>query len=159
LFPNGEFIANISASGTVNPQVSLSGSYQGGGDSGTFNLRYAPNSTNPTALLSLLNGAWSGTPQAYGPGSGVGIGLSISASGQISGTDLTTGCQFAGGASVINPSLNAYAVTLSVSSCIDAALDQNYTGLAYLSTTENPNDTLNVGVGSPTSAYVFVLSI
>jgi hypothetical protein len=158
-FPNGGFIVETSASGTVKPQVSLSGSYQGGGDSGTFNLTYASNSANPTPLLSLLNGAWSGTPQASGPGSGVGVGLSISASGQIGGTDLSTGCQFSGGASVINPSLNAYAVTLTISSCMDAALDQNYTGLAYLSTTENPNDTLTVGVGNTSSAYVFVFTI
>ena len=158
-FPDGEFIVPASVSGTVKSQASLSGSYRGGGDSGTFNLTYGSNSADPAGSISWVSGSWAGIPQAYGPGSGRGTALSISSNGHIGGTDLTTGCQLAGQITAISPSLNAYSVTLSISSCLAGGSDQSYTGLGYLSTTVNPNDTLTLGVSNPTSAYIFAFTI
>lgn len=82
----------------------------------------------------------------------------ISSNGHIGGTDLTTGCQLAQ-IRAISPSLNAYSVTLSISSSLAGGSDQSYTGMGYLSTTVNPNDTLTLGVSNPTSAYIFVFNI
>jgi hypothetical protein len=157
-FPDGEFIVPTSVSATVKAQTSLSGSYRGGGDSGTFSLTYSSDSAGP-ASISWVSGSWAGAPQEYGPGSGRGTALSISSNGGIGGTDISTGCQFAGQINAINPNLNAYSVTLSISSCLAGGSNQNYTGLAYLSAVANPNDTLTVAISNANSAYIFVFTI
>jgi hypothetical protein len=158
VFLNGTFVEEISVSGTVSSQDSFAGTYEGG-DSGTFSLAYQPNSSNPTASLSLLTGSWAGiSPQYITPGAGEAVFL-FGSNGQISALEPSTGCTFAGQISVINSSLNAYSVTFSVSSCIDASLDTSYTGLAYLSAATTPN-TFICGVTSsaPNASYTFVFT-
>jgi hypothetical protein len=114
-------------------------------------------SSTPAASLSLVAGSWTGAalPQQYGPGGG-GTDLVINSTGQISGTNASTGCQFAGQISVINSTLNVCSVTFSVSSCIAPGFDLNYTGLAYLAYTA-PN-TLVWGVTSPSFGYTFLFT-
>jgi hypothetical protein len=157
-FPNGTTYETASVSGTVTSQASFSGTYQGAGDSGSFSLTYQSNSANPAASLSLVAGSWTGDGLGllYGPGAG-GADLVISSTGQISGNDASTGCQFSGQISTVNSTLNAYSVTFSVSSCIAAGFDLNYTGLAYLAYTA-PNATLVWGVTSPSFGYTFLFN-
>ena len=149
-FPDGSSIATLSLSGTVATRATISGSFSGGGDSGTFSLAYDTIYERPSSL-SAVSANWTFSS----PISGITTTVSIDPAGLIFGTN-TDGCVYSGTVSVIDPFFNAYRVEVTVSSC--GAADGTYSGLAALADTVTTDDTLNLGVTNADNAMVFAFA-
>jgi hypothetical protein len=93
---------------------------------------------NQPSSLALIAGTWSGSG-VFGPGDSATV--DIGPNGVISAQDST--CTLSGQVSLIDPSFNAYAVTLSYSNCADdndswAVNGITGTGAAYIDNTVSP---------------------
>ncbi len=144
-FPDGSSVTTTTVSGTVTTKSSLTGNYNGGGDSGTFSLSYS-SLYDRQSSLALVAGNWRAID-----GSAT---FSFSSSGQITGSDVD-GCTYTGQISVINQNFNAYKVTVTIAAC--GSFNGSYSGLAALSDTSASNDTLTGGVSNSTLSIVTVL--
>jgi hypothetical protein len=144
VFVDGSKIGTVTLNGTVNTKVSISGTYSGTGDNGTFLVAYDSVYQRPSSL-SLLTGNWLHSSSQLGT-----IYMAIDANGEITG--LTSGgCFYSGTVSIINPSYNAYRISINISSC--GALNGNNNGLAILDDTTMQNDTLIAGVSNQSEAF------
>ena len=141
VFPDGSSAATISVTGTVHTKSTLSGSFSGGGDTGTFSLTYNP-LYDRSSSFSLVTGTWLTSD---------GIIISVNQSGQFNGSD-PSGCLLNGQISIINSSFNAYRVNVTVSNC--GIVDGDYDGLATLVDNLAANDTLDVGVSNASISIV-----
>lgn len=138
VFQDGSHGGLINISGTVSAKKFLSGTYAGTGDSGTFSFAYNPAYERPSVLTAIA-GNWGVTMQGYTNR------VSIDTSGNITGSS-TSGCTYSGRVDIINPSYNAYNMTVIVNNC--GVLNGSYTGLATLSDTSSINDTLITGLSN-----------
>lgn len=140
-FPDGSSATTISVTGTVHTKSTLSGSFSGGGDTGTFSLTYNSLYDRPSSV-ALVTGTWLTSD---------GILISVDQFGQFNGSD-TSGCVLSGQVSIINSSFNAYKVNLTVTNC--GLVDGDYDGLAALADNLAANDTLEVGVSNASISIV-----
>lgn len=108
-------------------ETGLSGDYSGTNDNGRFNLVYS-SVYEQTSSLDQAAGVWTFT-EASLAGPLYIVTLTIDGNGQIFGSD-TTGCVFSGELGTIDTQFNAYAATMTLTSC--GAFDGDYTGLAHL---------------------------
>lgn len=143
-FPDGSKIGTVTLNGTVKTRVSISGTYSGTGDNGTFLVAYDSVYQRPSSL-SLVNGNWLHSSSQLGT-----VHMTIDANGNITGFT-SGGCVYSGAVSIINPSYNAYRININISSC--GALNGNNNGLAILDDTTMQNDTLIAGVSNPSEAF------
>lgn len=146
-FPNGSNYGQVTMNGTVSPKSSLTGTYSGVGDWGTFSLTYDPD-YDRGASLNTIAGNW----LASDP-SGYRLTMTIGANGAFSGSD-TNGCTFSGTAAVMNRLYNAYSVTMTLANC--GALNGYYTGLGAVGDDVSVNDGLLIGVSHPTASITFI---
>ena len=104
-FPDNSAVCNGTASGTIQPGMSITGSYTCGGDHGTFSLLYDVNASlqSPARRFPLI-----GARGDIGPGDS--LFLATQSDGSIAGSD-SAGCSYAGQLSVIDPLIDVYAVT------------------------------------------------
>lgn len=135
-FLDGSSTTTFTIIGTFDPHNSFTGTFSGGGDSGTFTLTYDASSDLPSSI-SLVQGRWEHDGNILGH-----LTLNINASGTITGENLA-GCAYSGTISPINPVRNEYRVTIAVTGC--GPLDGSFSGLAILSGT-SVDGTLIVGV-------------
>jgi len=142
-WPDKGVIAIVTLRGAVSTKASLSGTYSGGGDSGTFILSYDSASENHPDL-SLLAITWKHNSPALGT-----IFVTIRDDGTMAGI-ASVGCTLAGNISVIDTTFNAYHVTLSLTSC--GSLNGDYGGLATLM-----NSSLIIGASNPSASLTLTL--
>lgn len=147
MFPNGSHVGVVNISGTFTPKVTLNGTYNGVGDSGTFFLNYSSLYERPSSL-EVIAGKWSGSVSGYLNT------ITIDSSGNITGSS-TSGCTYSGNISIIDSSYNAYIVNLNINNC--ESQNGLYTGLAALADTSVANDTLLASVSNSSYSYVALL--
>jgi hypothetical protein len=128
LLPNGQASDPLTvSSGTFVARVSLSGTFSGGGESGSFALTYQ-GTTSRGASLQAISGVYSGYPLLPG-------NISTS-SAVVNGNVLTwandSGCNGAGTIEVIDASLNMYSWSMSIAAC-SGVPNHTVSGLATLS--------------------------
>ena len=145
-FPDGSSVTTTSISATAQTKSSISGTYTGGGDTGTFSLTYDTLYDRPSSL-GLVSGTWL---------SSGGTVITVDQAGQFTGAD-SFGCLYNGQASAISSSHNAYKVNVTTSSC--GTFDGAYDGLATLSDNIVLNDTLTVGVSNASFSIVAVFTL
>jgi hypothetical protein len=123
-FPAGGQSGSLTiANGVVDEGVRLQGSYAAGGESGNFDVQFRTEMTGRGALLSRVQGTYvSAAPPG---GSSVTFAINVAGAIQVSGN----GCTGTGTVSILDPGVNVYSITLSLSGCVPA---QNYSGLAAL---------------------------
>jgi len=147
-FPNGSSIGALTAIGTGTAKGTLTGTYSGAGDNGTFTFTYDP-IYDRGASLATIAGTWAGT--FISVGTGAIVTANISAGGIITGSD-TAGCIYNGSLSIIDPLKNVYTSTMIQTVCTPAI---TLTGLATV--TDNPallpltNNVLNFALSNATS--------
>jgi hypothetical protein len=127
LLPNGQASDPLTVSGgTVVARASLSGTFSGGGESGSFTLTYE-GVTSRSASLPIVAGVYAGYPLLPG-------GL-VSSSLVVSGNVVTFandgGCNGAGTIAVIDASLNMYSWSMLLGACSGLA-EHTVSGLATL---------------------------
>lgn len=93
-----------------------------GGDTGRLEITYSDMYERPSSL-ELLEGVW-----GYTDPDGLSYEITI-ANGVIQGED-SSGCNYMGNVSLINPRYNAYKVEMNISGC--ATVNGDYEGLSYL---------------------------
>jgi hypothetical protein len=116
----------------VSPKTSISGSFSGAGDSGTFTFTYQAASTQPLALASLA-GTFSATSSEVS--NGAPISLVLDASGALTGT--LNGNALTGTLALPSASLNAYTVVLNHPD------GTKFNGLAFWTGNQNTGLTAN----------------
>jgi hypothetical protein len=129
-FANGDRVAPVTLAGTVTPLGSWSGTFVGGGDSGTFALNYQRGNYERWSSLDLIAGTYSGVQihdDSVDP-FGYGVKLTISGSGTLTGSD-TRGCAYSGQVSIVNADRNYYALRADARNC--TAQRGEYTGLVF----------------------------
>jgi len=147
-FPNGSRVGVGTLNGTGSTKGTLTGTYAGAGDNGTFTFTYDP-IYDRGASLATISGTWTGTFVSVG--TGAVVTANISTTGVITGTD-TAGCVYNGTLKVIDPLKNIYAGSMTQTVCTPAI---TLTGLATL--TDNPallplkNNVLNFALSNATS--------
>lgn len=146
--PDGTKVGTVTITGTFTPQSTMTGTYSGAGDSGTFTLTFSP-LYQRLSSFGLLKGTWSGEILEHS------TGLTISDNAQITGVN-TAGCTYGGHLDLIDPSFNIYALHLDVDTC--GSDNGSYDGLAYLSDEHEQNGTLNVIMSSPTLSIIATLN-
>lgn len=107
---------------TAKAQSSLTGSYSGGGDQGTFSFTYQPIYERPSSL-AIVAGVYTGTPN------GDTTTVAIDANGVVTGSD-SYGCVYNGSVTVPNSAANYYDVSVTATTC--GPNDGTFTGLATL---------------------------
>jgi hypothetical protein len=154
-YPDGSTSGTSTLSGTVSQRSSLSLT-----DTSTTSLGMALGSeTHTWAYSSLYSEIPSLTNIAGNYADGADT-LTISANGTIFEQDPTTGCVINGTASIVDPSYNAYALSVTWSSCTgtSAALNgQTATGLGYLDDSVTPNQVV-FGVRLTVGGQTYVLA-
>jgi hypothetical protein len=149
-FPDGSSSGWINLSGTAVSRSSMTGTYSGVGDNGTFSLTY--NSIyQRLSSLPLLTGNWSGIDVS----SGYSQSLTLQNNGTFIGSN-SLGCTFSSGfAAPINPLYNAYNVTMTITCPAPYnVVNGIYTGVAYLSDSGGTNNRLTVGISNATASIV-----
>jgi len=150
VFRDGSKIGSVTINGTVKYRDSISGTYSGTGDNGTFSLAYDSLYLR-TPSLSLVGGNWLHQSDQLGT-----VPWTIDANGNITGSS-SGGCVYSGEVSIVGIGVgysccNAYRISINISSC--GALNGNdYNGLAFLDDTTKQNDTLIASVANPTQAF------
>jgi chitinase len=143
LYPDNYFgdrsrVAQLTLNGTVAPQVSWNGTFQGGGDSGTFAFTYQRENYERPSSLDRIAGTYAGTQthdEAVDP-IGYTVTLTIAGNGALTGSD-SRGCQYSGNVSIVNPERNYYALKVNAANC--AAQGGEYNGVAFF---DSSNDGL-----------------
>ena len=147
-FPNGTTVAAGTSNGTGSTKGTITGTYSGGGDNGTFTFTYDP-IYDRGASLATISGTWTGIFVSVG--TGAVVTANISTTGVITGSD-TAGCVYNGTLSIIDPLKNIYTGSMTQTVCTPAI---TLTGLATL--TDNPallplkNNVLNFALSNATS--------
>jgi hypothetical protein len=128
LLPNGQASDPLTVSGgTVVAHVSLSGTFSGGGESGSFALTYL-GTTSRGASLPAIAGVYTGYPLLAG---NVATS-SLVVNGNVVTFANDSGCNGAGTIEVIDASLNMYSWSMLIAACGGVA-DHTVSGLATLS--------------------------
>ena len=132
----GTVVGTTSFTGTFTAKSAMSGSYTSNdGTTGTFSLTY-DTVTDKGSSLSTTAGTWSGD----------GLTLTVDNAGLITGFD-TSLCSYQGTVSIIDPAVNIYGLSTTVSSC--GLADGTYNGYAAVSDTGGlVNNTLNFVVNN-----------
>lgn len=138
IFPDGSIVGNVSVTGKVKTKVSLSVTYAGVGDSGSFTLIYNSRYERDSSL-ALISGTWAMSDAGYI------LTFTVNDNGTFTGSD-SDGCVYNGTVSIINADYNAYRMNLVVSSC--GIFNGSYSGLATVSDYASPSDTLIFGVSN-----------
>lgn len=107
---------------TATAQTSLTGSYSGGGDQGTFSFTYQPIYERASSL-AMVAGVYSGSPNDDL------TTIAIDANGVVTGSD-SYGCVYNGTVTVPNSAANYYDVSITATTC--GPNDGTLTGLATL---------------------------
>ena len=147
VFVDGSNYGTVQFNGTVKTKYSLTGTYSGVGDYGTFNLTY-DSIYERGSSLSWVSGNW-----ANSDSSGYSHYVTVSANGTLTGYN-SYGCTFSGNVTIINPSYDAYRLyNVSISSCQgqSSVFNGTYNGLGVLSTT---NDTFTIGISNSYASMV-----
>ncbi len=159
-FPDGSIHGTGVMTGAVQERQSISATDTFTTDAGTttngsltlnFNSMY-----DLPSSLATISGNYTDTAS--------GAVMSISASGAITSQDPTTGCVLNGQVTIIDPTYNAYAISVSISSCTGTAAAVNgatFTGLGAINNSVAPEQ-LVTGVSGPyggnTYAFVNILN-
>lgn len=147
IFPNGSHTGPVSVTGNFSPRATLTGTYAGVGDSGSFALTYNPLYERPSSL-GLVAGIWKGTVLGFLNT------VIVNDSGALSGGS-ASGCVYAGSMAIIDVRYNAYTVNIAISSC--GAQNGLYSGLGVLVDAATANDTFLVSISN--GSYSFVASL
>jgi len=147
--PDGSQVGTATISGTFTPKGTMSGTYNGAGDAGTFTLTYNGSLYERPSSLPGVSGIWKGKILDFTNF------IKIDENGAITGVN-TTGCFYGGHVSVIDPSFNIYSVHLDIDNC--GSDNGTYDGLGALSDAGATNDTFITIVSSPTLSLVASLS-
>ena len=144
---DGSTIGAFSINGTIAPKQSISGTYSGLDDSGSFSLTYNYLYYRDSSL-SLLAGQWllsTINNETYN------ILLTVQSNGTVTGNDIH-GNTYNGGFSIINSNYNAYQVDMNVT---DTLGQKNvYNGLASLSDSGAQNNLLYFGATSTNTVSI-----
>jgi hypothetical protein len=146
---DGTQVGTVTISGTFAPKGTMTGTYSGAGDSGTFTLTYNGSLYERASSLPGVSGTWKGKILDFTNF------IKIDDNGAITGVN-TTGCFYGGHVSVIDPSFNIYSVHLDIDNC--GSDNGSYDGLGALSDTSSTNDTFMTIVSSPTLSLVASLN-
>lgn len=150
-FLDGSQVGNVVINGTISEKSSMSGTYSGVGDSGSFALSYNQSLYERTSSLPLVTGTWETTISGYNSTNTI----TIDSNGKIQGNS-TSGCTYSGNINLINSAYNTYAVNLTIGNC--GSENGIYNGLASLSDTTFPSDTLIVGISNTNFSFAAALS-
>jgi hypothetical protein len=150
-------VSNFSISGTVAERSTFSGSYSGGGDSGTFSLAYNPIYERASSLADI-EGMWVALDSLLN----TEATFTVDANGAINGNDID-GCIYSGLVSIVDPQFNAYGLTVSVANCMGGSvlLNGSFDGLGILSdevSGSGQNDVLTAGISGPDLVITLQLS-
>lgn len=116
---DGGIFSNSTLTGTVVTASSISGTFTSSdGGSGSFSLTYDPITTRGSSLATITAN-WFVTDGAYS------MSIPIDATGAINGSD-SDGCVYTGQASIIDPAVNIYGVSLTASVCAAAGAYSGY---------------------------------
>ena len=148
-WPDGSAIAQFTMSGTVTTRIRISGTYSGGGDSGTFTVLYDSTYERPSSLPTM-SGLWATDPNAFGGTAE----LTIDPLGLAFGSN-TVGCVFNAIVSIRNASFNYYQIDLIVTSC--GVFTGSYSGLGVLTDTFVFNDTIIFQLSNVNFAFTLEL--
>jgi hypothetical protein len=138
-FVDGSQIGTIVINGSVAEKLSLSGTYSGTGDQGTFSLQYNSLYDRDSAL-PLLQGTWN---MAFLDNMFVDLTIDIQADGTFTGYD-NRGYTYEGDITIINPEYNCYRVSVIVTDPGNNTFV--YSGLLALGDNNGVNDLLYFGV-------------
>lgn len=145
VFLDGSTVTTGTISGTVVERVSIEGSFSlATGESGTLSLTYNVLYDRDSSLAKLT-GSWSETN---------GI-VTVDPDGSFFEQD-SFGCVSDGQISIIDPSFNAYALTMTVSVC-GAGVDGQYAGLGILADRNVTDDLFILQMNS--DARIFTTSL
>jgi len=145
-FPDGSSVTSLSINANTVPQSTLSGTFSGGGESGTFTLGFV-SSYEESSSLSKIAGTYTYT-QTTSTSTDT-LSITVDSTGLVTGSD-STGCVYNGQVSLIDSSKDAYDVTATITSC--GALNGTYKGVAALTKNVTVDDTLLIGIYNPTTA-------
>jgi hypothetical protein len=148
MFLDGSHVGPVNISGTFTSKASMSGTYDGVGDTGTFSLTYSSVYDRPSSLTATA-GTWAGVVSGYTNT------ITIDSSGNISGNS-TSGCSYTGTVSIIDSSYNTYMVNLNIANC--GVENGSYSGLGALVDTASQNDTFITSVSNSSYSYVASLT-
>ena len=137
---DGSVQGRIDVRGTVVSRLQSSGTFDGVGDFGDYDITYDSIYARPSSL-SLVEGQWSTPSPTGGTGS---LDLFVGAAGDFSGSD--DGCSYSGNISLIDTNFNAYRIEIQVSTC--GGITGEYSGLGYLSDDTTSNDTFSISVAN-----------
>jgi hypothetical protein len=151
LFANGQPITT----GTVNFTISgtnLTGNYSTTGTSGTLALTYDSLAEIPITLAGL-EGQW-----GYIINGGLDwIDINMSNNGSFDGTN-SSGCEFSGQVSIIDPNWSITNISLTASNCNDLIFNGSYSGLGLLVTDAMP-ELFVLMVSKSNLSYVDILDL
>jgi hypothetical protein len=139
--PSGLTVSPLTVNGAVSPRNFVAGLYSLQDETGEYYVSYDASIYEQPSAISLVSGAWT-IRDLSGDAAG---SLTVTSNGSFSGTDVL-GCGYNGTISIINASYNAYHVALNVSNC--GEINGAYSGLSYLFTSYNPNDSLRFELSS-----------
>ena len=138
----GTVFATANLTGTVTTKSTISGTFTSStGSTGSFSVSYDP-VTEKGSSLATTDGIWT---------VGSTTAIAIDSTGALTGSD-TTGCVYLGAVSIIDPAVNIYDLSVSVSSC--GIYDGTYAGYVVITDNISPNDTLVFVANN--SNFVFV---
>lgn len=136
----GSYFASSTLTGAVTTKSVINGTFTSSdGQSGSLSLSYDPISDGGSSLATTSS-------NRAATNGGVTTTLSIDSAGQLTGSD-TTGCVYNGTVSIIDPTVDIYAVSVTASSC--SIYNGSYTGYAVISDTTTTNDTRTYVVSNP----------
>lgn len=149
---------SITIDGTITSQGTITGTYTGANDSGSFDVDYDAGSYERQSDLAKLSSDWTSIGNELSFKAGVGgendvLVLDVAVDGSFSGGDAPSGCTYAGNFAIIDTEFNAYEVQLDISTC--PGLDGAYVGLASLADDAGTDNTLLVSASNATVAVAF----
>jgi hypothetical protein len=154
-YPDGSTSGTSSLSGTVSQRSTLSLT-----DTSTTSLGMALGSETQTWAYSSLYAEMPSLTSIAGNYADGTDTLTINADGTIFEQDPTTGCVINGTVSIVNPSYNAYALSVTWSNCTGNSMVLNgktATGLGYIDDSMSPNQ-VDFGVRLTVGGQTFVLA-
>jgi hypothetical protein len=127
-WPDNTTVADFTIDGTVAARATITGTYGGGGDMGTLTLSFDSVYDRDSSLAALV-GQWERLDALQNPTAT----FSFDAQGAIEGSD-ADGCIYSGTVTVPDPTVNVYAVALTVASCVASGVNINgrYDGTGVL---------------------------